>query len=178
MKSKLIIGAIFVVGIVAGLMSYFVFAKPAQQATDSKNKNASEEEMVENGNIFTLVDMGHAHQCTFTYSGSTGNSEGKMYTDGKGRGLMTVDVKTAKGNTGQVNTLLLNDKVYGWTETDGKTVGFVYSKSTITSGKGSSASSSGVDPNQKFELKCSSWNVDEAKLSVPSNVNFMSMPNM
>lgn len=177
MKSKLIIGAIFVVGIVAGLMSYFVFAKPAQQTTESTSKQSTEQTS-ESGNIFSIVDAGSARQCTFNYTSSSGNGLGKMYTDGKARGLMTIDVKTTKGNSGTINTLLLNDKVYGWTETDGKTVGFIYNKSTLTSGKGSNGNSNAADPNQKFELKCSSWTVDEAKLSVPSNVNFMSMPNM
>jgi len=178
MKLKVIIAILTIVIICGGLFAYLSLrsGSPLNKATTSGDNNTGETETIENGNVFSLTEAGHEHQCSFSYSGSKGSGEGKMYTDGKGRGLMTIDLQTEKGNTGKSNTLLLNEKIYGWMDTNGKTVGFVYNKSTLTSGSSNTASSGSVDPNQKFSLKCTDWTIDESKFVVPSNVNFMSLP--
>lgn len=148
----------------------------SQNKTEEHNSN---DHAVEKGNIFSLTDMDHAHKCTFTYSGDNGTSNGTMYADGKGNGLMQMDIKTSAGNTGKSNTLLKGNDVYGWTEVNGITAaGFKYSKATLSSQSSSASSNSNstVDPDQKFDLACNSWDVDENVFSVPSNIQFMSLP--
>jgi uncharacterized protein YxeA len=183
-KNILIVAGVLI--LLGGAGAFFLLSKNdnTQQTTNNSSttnqseQKAQEEEKAEttNGNIFSLSDSGHSHKCMFTYSGSNGTGNGTMYTDGKGRGLMTIEVKTEKGNTGKSNTLVLSDKVYGWTETEGKAIGFTYDKSTLTNGSGNSSSGSNVDPSQKFDLNCEDWSVDESTLAVPTNVNFMTLP--
>lgn len=186
MSKKLIIGIIAVVVIIAGGV-FFVTKDDGNQNNSSSGEQAAtntEQQPSNNeskGNIFSLSDSGKPQKCTFTYSGTKGNGTGTMYTDGSGRGLMQIEVQTAKGNTGKSNTLVLSDKVYGWMETGEKSVGFVYDKAKLTqqtqnAQNNPSQTSTNTDPNQSFDLQCDSWSVDEAMLSVPKNVNFTAMP--
>lgn len=185
MNKKLIIGAVVAVVAIAGV-AFVVTRKDdstggsnaTSNGTTNQPAQSAGEGASESGNIYSLTDAGKARKCTFQYSGSNGTGSGTMYTDGKGRGLMTVDVKTERGNTGTSNTLVLSDKVYGWTTTGGSAIGFMYNKASLTGGSGASGAngSSAADPNQKFDLQCGSWNVDEAVLGVPQGVNFMSLP--
>lgn len=181
-KVLITIGVILFV-LLASASVYMIINNNSSSTSSSSNTstNAEKADLANSGNIFSLTESTKAQQCTFTYSGSNGSGNGKMYTDGKGNGLMTIEVKTEQGNTGTSNTLLLGDKVYGWTNTASQTIGFVYTKEQLTSNTNSgsnsqSSSSSNVDPNQKFNLSCSSWNVDQNILQVPQNVNFTALP--
>lgn len=184
MNKKLIAMA---VGIVVVLGAIGVYVLSMKNDTQSSTRPATDATKVTNttdqaasGNIFSLVEGGRAQKCTFSYSSTNGSGDGTMYSDGKGRGLMMIDLRTEKGNTGKSNTLVLADKVYGWTETNGKTIGFSYDKATFTNKTASTTNpgsgSSSVDPNQKFDLRCEKWSVDEAMLTVPSTVNFVTLP--
>lgn len=183
-KVKLIVIAVII--LIGAGVALFVLRSSSKEPVSSTNSTGTTSQTQqstvkepENGNIFSLSGSGKQQKCTFTYSGPSGEGTGTMYSDGKDRGLMTVEVKTAQGNTGKSNTLLQADKVYGWTESDGQTVGFVYDKAKFTSGStnpNSSGTNSNVDPNTKFNLSCNNWTVDETMLSVPRNINFMSLP--
>ena len=101
-----------------------------------------------------------------------------MYTDGKGRGRMQLELKTERGNTGQSNTLVSGGKVYSWTVTEGAAIGFVADASTIQpNAAGSPTDSSSQTAGKNFSLNCKSWNVDEAMLAVPTDVNFTALPS-
>lgn len=188
MSRNVIIGIIVAVVIVGGGV-YFVTKDKSSQNNSSSNQgstNNAQQEADNNaskGNIFSLADSGKPQKCTFTYSGSNGTGTGTMYSDGTGRGLMQMEVKSEKGNTGKSNTLVLSDKVYGWMETSEKAVGFIYDKAKLTeqvknAQNNPSQASTTADPNKSFDLNCESWSVDEAMLSVPKNVNFMAMPTV
>lgn len=144
-----------------------------QQQTAQSEENASVE-----GNIASISSGGKARQCTFSYSGSNGTSNGSMYTDGNGRGLMTMDVVTEKGNTGTSNTLITTDKAYSWTTTDGKTVGFAFDKSKLTTNTSSTTTQSSAtqDASKNYSMQCKAWSVDNTKLSPPSDINFATLP--
>lgn len=129
------------------------------------------------GNIFTLSESGKSQKCTFTYSGDNGNGEGTMYADGNGRGLMKMDLETERGNSGENNTLILSDKVYTWTISNGQTFGMTMDKSTMQNGGAGSGTDAGrtstsTNANQSFDMQCQNWTVDESMLTVPSNVSF------
>lgn len=184
-KKVLAVVAVVVVVLLAG-GTYMMISKNNKHGTSNSSSTSSSSqteqaniEQAESGNIFSIADAGKAKKCTYTYTSSSGEGTGTMYSDGKGRAFMTVDIKTEKDNTGKTSTLLLSDKVYGWTETKGKTIGFIYDKSKFTSGSSSNTSATGpnnVDPNKQFKLSCSGWNVDESVLTVPQDVNFTSLP--
>lgn len=148
----------------------------APEISQSNSVNQSNEVTVE-GNLQTLRSDGQARECNLSYSGEDGSGTGKMYTDGKGRGRMQIDLTTARGNAGQSNTLIESEKVYSWTTTDGGSFGFVTQVSSVqTNSTGSPTTSSSQTAGKNFEMTCKNWNVDETVLSVPADVNFTPMP--
>lgn len=185
-KTMLIVGAVVAVIALGGLGYFLTQDDSEDQATstsnqESNNETAQNEETEHNqqqGNLFSVAGGGKAQQCDMSYSGANGTGNGKMFTDGKGRGLMTLSLTTEKGNSGQSNTLVTSDKVYSWTATgSGQTIGFVFNKATYTANSNTgSSSSSSADPNQTFDMDCHDWTVEESKLSVPGNVTFTSLP--
>ena len=186
MVKKLIILVVVLAALGAGAYILSGNSKNDETAATMSTSTTKEQETKtstsENGNIYSLADGDKARKCTFSYAGSQGTSVGKMYSDGKGNGLMTIEVTTSKGTTSTSNTLVLTDKVYGWTKTDKGSVGFVYDKSALTSktnttNSSSSSSNSTANPDKDFKLSCQSWNVDESLFVLPTDVHFTSLPN-
>ncbi len=187
-KTMLIVGGVVALAIIAGAVLFVMKdddSSPASQSNSSsqntnpaENKITEEDNLKEQGNLFTMSGNGKTRQCDMSYSGPSGSGTGKMYTDGKGRGLMTLSFKSEQGSTGQSNTLVTGDKVYSWTASGGQTFGFVFDKDKFTADtSGSGTGSTSADPNQDFSLDCKDWKVEETKLTVPANVNFSSLPS-
>lgn len=194
MKNKKVLIGILVAILVLGGVAYFVFSgkddnNTISSQTQSTNQNKTTDQNTDSanpensGNLKTLSEAGKAQKCTMKYSGNNGSGDGTMYSDGKGRGLMTMSYQTEQGNSGISNTLYNQDKVYTWTTVNGQTFGMVLEKSAYESQSGNSSQSetskNTPDPNEKFDLNCSSWNVDESVLTPPADVNFTSftLPN-
>lgn len=147
---------------------------PANQNTQSNNEDS--EEAVE-GSLETFRSAGMARKCNLSYSDSGGSGTGTMYTDGKGRGRISLNLTTERGNTGESNTLVTSEKSYSWTKTDGGSFGIVFDTKTIQpNSTGSPTTSSTQTAGKNFSMKCRSWSVDESILSVPSNVKFTETP--
>jgi hypothetical protein len=182
MNRNLIIVGIVVLGL-AGVGGFLLTrnnsdanSQSTRQSTNQQTQNAAAEESSQQGNLATLRSGGAARECTMSYSDSNGSGNGKMYTDGKGRGRMTLDINTARGNQAQSNTLMLNDKVYSWTKTDGQSMGFVFDASTVqTNSTASPSTSNSQSAGKNFDLKCKSWKVDENVLTVPTDVTFTTL---
>jgi hypothetical protein len=194
-RNVIIAGAVGVIIIIAA--GVYVFTQNTSLTRNSSSTNTATEDSQASpqsstndqgessnaqttGSIFTLADAGKSQKCTFTYSGSNGSGDGTMYADGNGRGLMKTSVETERGNSGENNTLILSDKVYTWTISNGQTFGMVMDKATVQSGAGSGTgsgtgagrTSTSTNVNQDFDMQCQSWTVDESVLAVPSNVSF------
>ena len=182
MSRKIILVLIIGILVIGGGVAAYSLTRNNQSTTNNTQQPAETQQQTNeqssdtNGNIFSLVDSGKAQKCTFSYSGGNGTGEGTMYSDGTGRGAMMMNIKTDQGSLGDSNLLVVNDKVYGWTVSNGKSVGFVFDKAKLTSGSDTAQTSSSVDPNQTFNLNCESWVVDETILTVPTDINFMSLP--
>lgn len=145
------------------------------QSNQNQSETANEEEI--DGSLETFRSAGKARTCTLSYSDSAGSGNGKMYTDGKGRGLMMLDLVTERGNTGQSNTLVLSEKTYSWTKTDGGSFGMVFDTKTIQpNSTGSPTNGSTQTAGKNFSMKCKNWSVDESILTVPSDVTFSALP--
>ena len=183
MNKKLIIGIVAVVVILGAGAGYFAMqddsknnstATSSQTASDQSNQKIEADDDKVSGSLSTVSKNGKAQECTFTSVGSSGSVDGKMYTDGKGRGLMEISLATEQGNQGKSHTLLTTDKVYSWTETGSQTFGVVYDKTQLEAQTNSSQptqETAGTN-NQSFDFDCKNWTVDEAKLTVPEGVNF------
>lgn len=177
-------GAIILIGAVAGVLLMGKDDSPkgtSQSSTQANSDSAgtsTEAETASEGSLVTLSGAGKAQECSLSYSDSNGQGTGKMFTDGKGRGRMQLELTTERGNTGQSNTLTTGGKVYSWTVTEGAAFGFVMDASTIqTNAAGSPTDSSSQTAGKNFSLECKSWNVDETILTVPTDVNFTALPS-
>ena len=179
-KILLAIGvAVVAIGAVAGVlvMNKDDSTSNSNQTNSESADSSSDTETSSDGNLLTLSGAGKAQECNFSYSDSNGQGSGKMYTDGKGRGRMQLELTTERGNTGQSNTLTTGGKVYSWTVTEGTSMGFVADASTIQpNAAGSPTDSSSQTAGKNFSLNCKSWSVDEAVLTVPTDVNFITLP--
>lgn len=182
--SKNLVGILIGLLVAVGVGGYLIINKntdnkQALQTTNNTNTKAQNEndgtEM--QGSLQSLRSDGKARECTMKYSDSNGSGSGKMYTDGRGRGRITLDLVSERGNAGQSNTLTNGDKTYSWTTTAGGSFGFVFDTSTIqTKNTGSPTSSSTAAAGKDFDLKCKDWSVDEAVLMVPLDVKFTPIP--
>lgn len=194
MKDKKVLIGIVVAILVLGGGAYFVLSgkddskttnSQAQSTdqTETTNQNSDSANPESSGNLKTLLAAGKAQKCTMKYSGDSGSGDGTMYSNGSDRGLMTMNYQTEQGNSGVSNVLYNKDKVYTWSTVNGQTFGMIFEKSGYESQSSSSSQSgtskSAPDPNEKFDLNCSAWNVDESILTPPSDVNFTSfaLPN-
>lgn len=149
----------------------------SQSQNTNSNQSSSEEESTE-GSLETFRSAGKARSCTLAYSDTAGSGKGTMYTDGKGRGRIMLDLVTERGNTGQSNTLVLAEKTYAWTKTDSGSFGTVFDTKTIQpNSSGSPTTSNTQTAGKNFSLKCKDWTVDESMLIVPSDVTFTALPS-
>lgn len=147
------------------------------QAAEGTEANQTSEEVEVTGNLQTLRANGKAQECNMSYSDDAGSGTGTMFTDGKGRGRIQLTLTTSRGNAGESNTLVTDEKVYSWTKTDGGTFGFVTDASTVQPGSTSSPTTNSSETAGKdFKLSCKSWNVDESVLKVPADVKFSTLP--
>lgn len=181
MSAKLI-GIIVVVLLAVGGVGYMVMQnkddEKASTATNSKVDTADPENSdTYNGNLLGITTAGKARKCTFSATVENVTSNGTLYTDGKGRGFMEIAV----ADVGTTNVLALSDKVYGWTTAGGSTTGFTYTKAELekmaSDAGANTQSNAGSSANQAFDMKCTSWNIDLSKFTVPTNINFMSLPS-
>lgn len=176
----IIVAALVVIG---GGAAYVI----AQNKDDEKASTASNAKDVtkdpENsdmykGDLLNITTAGKARTCTFSATVENVTSNGTLYTDGKGRGFMEIQV----ADVGSTNVLALSDKVYGWTTTGSSTTGFSYSKAELEkmasdAGANTQTGAAASSANQPFDMKCTTWKVDIAKFTVPTNINFMSLPS-
>ena len=133
----------------------------ATQATpDAKTESSMNE----------IIASGKAQECDMTYSGPNGSGNGKIYTDGNGRGRYTFSGTSEQGNTGEVNQILKDGKAYGWFQSSSQTIGFVFNTSANSSSR---TTGGGPGPNDRFSMTCKSWNVNESTFELPAGVNFL-----
>lgn len=190
MTKALIAGIIIGIVVVGAGVTYFVVkkSKPNQQSvsnhsTQAQTQQPSSNESRTNSNLFALAESGKSQKCTFSYSGENGNSNGTVYSDGNKRGLMKMNIATKQGNSGESNTLFLNNKIYTWTISNGNTFGMVFDRDTLETQKQQPTTPSTLPSNQSaeqishsYDMDCQPWSVDETMLTVPTNINFSSMP--
>lgn len=182
MSKKLMLIILGVV-IAGGLVAFLVTnnkdrTKSSTQNNTSQSSEKNEQKKI-NGNLSSISGSGEAQECTYSSTSPAGTAAGVMYSDGKGRGLMELDLVSDNGNIGKSHTLFNFEKVYSWTETGGQTFGLVFDKAQLESANNSVATTgqnSVSSTKQNFDMDCKRWTVDEAKLTVPPDVNFQSFP--
>jgi uncharacterized protein YxeA len=158
-----------------------------QNTTTQKNPTTKQPTGVEtksqgelSTNISDLTADGTARKCTYTATTASGEGAGTIYTDGKGKSRMTIALASNQGNTGTTDTILRDGKYYTWITSAGNTFGFSGDAKTTTNSTNTNTppttTNNAPDISQNFAMKCENWNVDQAKFTVPTNVNFNSLP--
>lgn len=177
-----IVGLLIIVLIAVGGVAGYVVSKDKASSTHATSATGSSpfkdpESDVYDGNLLDITAAGKARTCTFSANVENVTSTGTLYTDGKGRGFMEINV----ADKGSTNILTLSDKIYGWTTAGGSTTGFTYTKAELQKIAADAEASTQVSTaassaNQPFNMKCTSWRIDLSKFTVPTNINFLSLP--
>jgi hypothetical protein len=181
MSSKLIAGIVAAVVIVGAGAGYMLTKgddkQSSQSTTQTTNTNAEQKVVSTNYSVSELAALGRAQKCSFTYSGSSGNSTAVMYTDGAGKSRIDMDNVSEQGNAGQITQIVRDGKSYTIITTAGQKMGFMFDVSQ-TQSSGSTSSNQGVDPNASFAMNCEAWTADAAQFEIPADVNFISTPSL
>lgn len=180
---KLVITIIVVAVIVLGGIGWFVTQDKSDSTStqNSSSQNSNNSSGVTKGSLSSLSTGKKAQECTMNYSGANGSGTGTMYADGNGRGRMHLELKTEKGNIGQSDQIMRDNKAYSWTTTEGQTFGMVMDMSKMNSQQSQAQSQSNTStpaPDQSFDINCKDWKIDESKFTIPANVNFMDLNNL
>lgn len=183
-NKKLLIAIIVVAIILLGGIGWFVSKDESENSStqsSSSGQNSVSNSGTTKGSLSSLSTGKKAQECTMSYSGANGSGNGTMYTDGNGRGRMHLELKTEKGNIGQSDQIMKDNKAYSWTTTEGQTFGMVMDMSKMNSQQSQTQSQSNTStpaPDQSFDINCRDWKIDESKFTVPTNVNFMDLNNL
>lgn len=179
-KKNIIIIAVVVLLVIGGGLFFVLNSSDSdkQEASSTKSAGSSSstgQEQTEKSSIKSISAGGKPRECTMSYSGSGGTGTGTIYTDGKGNARMQMNLKTEQNNIGETNQIVKNNMAYSWFNTNGQTIGMVIDLSKTSESSKTAGSSTGPTPDQNFDMKCKSWNVDESKFTLPNGVNFMDM---
>lgn len=147
--------------------------KPAAPDTASDTPSVQGETSNEFvGSIGDLMKDGKDVTCTFTRSDAAGDMQGTVYVTRDGK--MYGEFALTNAQFGAMNMKVIRDGEYGYTwgfpyATQGTKVKLDENGKPIKDND----KESGID--DAMEYRCSSWNVDEAMLRVPSDVTFQDL---
>lgn len=125
---------------------------------------------VREASIKDLLARGEDMTCSFSYEDEEGRTTGQSYfSDERVRGSFTLNTE-AQQSTSEM--LVADGGAYIWSleEMEGiKTTGLDFDESNESS---SESTAGPVDADQKYNVECTSWTVDETVFDVPSDVEF------
>jgi hypothetical protein len=180
-KLPIIVGVLLLLLVLVGGGMFLLSNKSATPGTQTQtNQNSPKSEgKIEttsvSGTIKDLLAGGKTQTCTITYPNNAGT--GTIYlADKKMSGNFTIREFNGKQITGN----MVSDGTYMYTWSTDANMGIKMNLAetqkqvqSTTNGQNSS-----VDINQKVDMKCSSWNVDNSKFTVPTNIKFTDMTNL
>ena len=159
---------------------------PTQAPTDQKITPESGSEQGITASVRDLLGMGKNVKCTFSTSetdedGVKTDTSGTVYISGKN---MAEDVKVVSSDkeVGTVNMKMISDgtTIYSWNP-ELKTQGMKFKMMDETAAETSEptkAQSQNANIDEKIDMKCSDWNVDNSVFSVPTDVKFSDLTEM
>lgn len=117
-----------------------------------------------------LLTLSSPQECTTTFTANGVETHGTVKV---AQGKVRADYETTvSGKVWKVHALLDGSNSYTWM--DGFPQGFKVALSTDEV-KTNTESAQGADVNQKMNVECRSWNIEDALLSLPANINFMTI---
>lgn len=173
-----------IIGVVLLLILSAIAFVYINQSSSNNNEAQTKEEAAESSksskkaSFSTIAQGKDPQECTFKYTGKSGEGSGKMYNDGNGSARMEMNLTTSKGNTGTSNQIIKDEKVYSWFDTGSHTIGMVMDVKQIEEKQQTGESTTGPAPNESFSVNCKDWTVDDTKFEVPASVNFIDPQSM
>lgn len=173
-----------IIGVVALLILSAVAFVYINQSTSSNNETKTKDDTAKSSkaskksSFSAIAKVKDPQECTFEYTGKSGEGNGKMYNDGNGNARMEMNLTTSKGNTGTSNQIIKDEKVYSWFDTGSHTVGMVMDVKQTEEKPQTGENSTGPSPDESFSVTCKDWTVDDTKFEVPSSVNFIDPQSM
>lgn len=132
--------------------------------TKAENKTSS---------LLDLLNLGKNQRCTFKTTVSNAVTEGVVYiAAGKMRNDFTV---TTNGKKSTMYMIRNGEDNYIWGGDMEKGIKMKLSLEELSS---NSKASQYVNPNQKVDYSCDSWNVDQSVFMPPSNVEFTDLSGL
>lgn len=176
-KNKGLIIAIVVIALVVlGGFGYFMFSKssktvaPTEKTTVTEPKASSTTSVT--GTLKSLLTGGKTQTCTISYPDNKGT--GTIYVaDKKFGGTFTIKDSDGKDMTGY----MVSDGTYFYSWSSAATMG-IKIKLDVAESATDNAQTGTNDLNQKVNLNCSPWIVDNSKFAVPTNIKFSDMSNL
>lgn len=142
---------------------------PSQDGTTNTTNNGSAM-----GSLKDLLTAGKNVSCTVSYTGNQAGTSGTTYVSGK-KVRADFTVKTSDGK--ETVSHMIQDGTYAYIWTANSTVGTKMKVEAVentdkTAAAPSQPQSQAVDLNQKVNMKCSDWRVDESVFVPPTTVKF------
>ena len=178
-KVMWIVAAVIVIGLIAWLA---MSKKPAGEGEMNQTKAGDQtspapQAMSNQMSMKELMASGKSQKCTVESSTANSQSQGTIYFgNGKMRGDFT---STASGKT--FVSHMINDGTTVYTWTDGMSMAVKMSVSamdSMTTKPASTQNPQAVDPDAKYDYKCSGWSVDNSVFALPAGINFTDMSAM
>ncbi len=118
-----------------------------------------------------LTGGGKKKHCSFDGSFGNTSAQGDVWTNGNGQARSTYSVKHS-GETMSSNSLIKDNWLYIWVETNGRSVGYKIDLSNEKIDASKYGNIGGLNPNEDINFNCGSWSNDSSKFDLPSGVEF------
>lgn len=166
-----VIGVVALVLIVAGIAVTLQRSGDAEVAVETESGQVDDSVAIEQRSFRELALSGRSSQCQFTdpQSGATG----ALYIGG---GKMRADFSSEAGGM-TITGHMVSDSQTAYVWVEGMTNGFKMALDTTVSGSSTSTREQ-VDLDQKVDVRCQDWSVDQTKFELPTTVQFNEMASI
>jgi len=177
---KIILGIL-----ILGGAAYFAFFAGNKNEVDTSNESETSEvnqsdeiqqteNFEEKTTLAKLMENGGNYECTFSHSTEIGESTGTVYISGKKIRGDFISKVTMAGvpNIGDIKTFMISDgeSVYTWSSMSAEGYKVPQAEQDKTS-----QSDASVPTNQELDYKCTAWQVDNSKFSLPTSITFKTL---
>ena len=176
-KVLLIAAAVIVLALIV-IGGLYVSKKSQKPQTEQPTAQSTEAPASEqSGTIKSLLAMGKNVSCDVSYSAEQNKTVGKIYVAGqKMSGDFTI--KTSDGKTMDTHMIQSEGYIYSWSSAIPQGTKMKIPTESASPSPAASGASSGFNPDQQVQYKCSPWGADDSKFSPPTNVQFMDISAM
>lgn len=177
MNNKVIVAVVALV-LLLGIGGFFIMGqnKSSVKTTGASPTPAQNANSTSNKSLVDILALNQNLRCGFNVKGSTGGgSEGTFYvSNGKVRGDFTVTSKDGKEE--KMSMIRDGDTNYIWGSS--LPTGGIKMTLALDEMSANDQASQYVNPTQKTDYNCITWNVDASLFTPPANVKFTDITSM